>query len=167
MHDGCGAGFREVNVDEKETLVGKVFSNVAPSYDIMNDVMSAGVHRYWKNRFVSMLHPFPGMQHLDVAGGTGDIAFRILNSMKAAGSGKIDGRVTVLDINASMVEEGRKKAAKLGLEGTRQSCLRAIEYLPQFTPCHSCYRSSSNVRQCVCRTTSGLGRRLCRNAAVC
>jgi 2-methoxy-6-polyprenyl-1,4-benzoquinol methylase len=67
----CTAGFRQVKTDEKETLVGQVFRNVAPKYDLMNDVMSGGMHRLWKDKLVSMLDPAPGIHHLDVAGGTG------------------------------------------------------------------------------------------------
>ena len=65
------AGFKEVNKDEKDTLVGQVFSRVAPKYDLMNDVMSGGMHRLWKDKFVNILDPSPGIDHLDVAGGTG------------------------------------------------------------------------------------------------
>lgn len=65
------AGFRTVPRGEKETLVGQVFSSVAPKYDVMNDVMSGGLHRLWKDKFVAMLDPAPGIHHLDVAGGTG------------------------------------------------------------------------------------------------
>ncbi|KAG6583494.1 2-methoxy-6-polyprenyl-1,4-benzoquinol methylase, mitochondrial, partial [Cucurbita argyrosperma subsp. sororia] len=74
-------GFKEVPEEEKSRLVGNVFSNVASNYDVMNDLMSAGLHRLWKDRLVSELNPFPGMKHLDVAGGTGDVAFRILESI--------------------------------------------------------------------------------------
>nr|POE61303.1 2-methoxy-6-polyprenyl-1,4-benzoquinol methylase, mitochondrial [Quercus suber] len=64
-------GFKEVHEEEKSRLVGNVFSSVASSYDLMNDIMSVGLHRLWKDRLVSKLNPFPGMKHLDVAGGTG------------------------------------------------------------------------------------------------
>ncbi|XP_041021788.1 2-methoxy-6-polyprenyl-1,4-benzoquinol methylase, mitochondrial isoform X3 [Juglans microcarpa x Juglans regia] len=64
-------GFKEVHEEEKSRMVGNVFSNVASNYDLMNDLMSAGLHRLWKDRLVSKLNPFPGMKHLDVAGGTG------------------------------------------------------------------------------------------------
>ncbi|GJP48567.1 hypothetical protein CLOM_g7853 [Closterium sp. NIES-68] len=63
---------------------GGVFSSVANKYDVMNDVMSGGLHRLWKDRMVQALHPFPRMQHLDVAGGTGDIAFRVLRAIRQA-----------------------------------------------------------------------------------
>ncbi|KAM1166912.1 hypothetical protein TB2_028517 [Malus domestica] len=64
-------GFKEVREEEKGRMVGNVFSSVASNYDLMNDVMSAGLHRLWKDRLVSKLNPFPGMKHLDVAGRTG------------------------------------------------------------------------------------------------
>ncbi|KAK7841783.1 2-methoxy-6-polyprenyl-1 [Quercus suber] len=66
-----GTGFKEVHEEEKSRLVGNVFSSVASSYDLMNDIMSVGLHRLWKDKLVSKLNPFPGMKHLDVAGGTG------------------------------------------------------------------------------------------------
>eukprot|EP00775_Hariotina_reticulata_P006462 gene6462-6690_t len=64
-------GFKQVPRQQKEALVGQVFSNVAHNYDVMNDLMSGGLHRLWKDRLVATLSPFAGMQHLDVAGGTG------------------------------------------------------------------------------------------------
>ncbi|KAK9813099.1 hypothetical protein WJX72_009000 [[Myrmecia] bisecta] len=123
-------GFKEVAAEEKVGLVGEVFRSVAPSYDIMNDLMSAGLHRLWKDRLVSKLCPFAGMQHLDVAGGTGDIAFRVLEAIRRAEtdvqqqSGEphpSPGVVTVCDINPAMLEEGKKKAiaAKYDLQGLR------------------------------------------------
>lgn len=96
--------------------MGKVFESVAPKYDVMNDVMSVGMHRLWKDHFVSKLSPAPGISHLDVAGGTGDIAFRILKGIKSEDS--YHGSVTVLDINEAMVNEGKKKADKSSISGT-------------------------------------------------
>lgn len=108
-------GFRDVPVGDKEPLVGKVFENVAPKYDVMNDVMSVGMHRLWKDCLVSKLSPTPGIKHLDVAGGTGDVAFRILDKLKQ--NGAYDGSVTVLDINEAMLAEGKKKAESKHLSG--------------------------------------------------
>ncbi|CAI0423156.1 unnamed protein product [Linum tenue] len=76
-------GFKEVREEDKSQLVGNVFTNVASNYDLMNDLMSGGLHRLWKERLVSKLNPFPGMKHLDVAGGTGDVAFRILETVNS------------------------------------------------------------------------------------
>ena len=107
-------GFRRVGEDEKQGLVNEVFSKVAERYDQMNDLMSAGLHRLWKDDFVTMLGPpktDAPYNVLDVAGGTGDIAFRIA---RAGGRGT---HVTVADISPEMVGEGRKRAEKEGLLG--------------------------------------------------
>ena len=105
-------GFRRVGEGEKQGLVNEVFSKVAERYDQMNDLMSGGLHRLWKDDFVAMLNPPRGQSafnHLDVAGGTGDIAFRILRS------GGPNVRVTVADISPEMVGEGRERAETDGL----------------------------------------------------
>ena len=107
-------GFRRVREGEKQGLVNEVFSKVAERYDQMNDLMSGGLHRLWKDDFVAMLNPPRGQSafnHLDVAGGTGDIAFRILRS------GGPNVRVTVADISPEMVGEGRERAETDGLLG--------------------------------------------------
>jgi demethylmenaquinone methyltransferase/2-methoxy-6-polyprenyl-1,4-benzoquinol methylase len=100
-------GFRDVPEAEKESLVREVFSSVAGRYDLMNDLMSAGVHRLWKDAFVEWLNPRPGWNVLDVAGGTGDIAFRIADLARARGG---EASITVCDINAEMVGEGVRRA---------------------------------------------------------
>ena len=99
-------GYRSVPLAEKQELVNDVFHNVARRYDLMNDLMSAGLHRVWKNILISMLRPprTRPFRHLDVAGGTGDVAFRILD----AGGDNVS--VTVLDINGDMLEVGRTRA---------------------------------------------------------
>ncbi|MCO5564721.1 hypothetical protein L7F22_018388 [Adiantum nelumboides] len=118
-------GFREVPEEEKERLVGNVFTTVASKYDLMNDIMSGGLHRLWKDRLVSKLSPFPGMQHLDVAGGTGDVAFRVLDAVyRCEQSGILkksldleaddDTRVHVCDINPAMLEVGKQRAKERG-----------------------------------------------------
>jgi demethylmenaquinone methyltransferase/2-methoxy-6-polyprenyl-1,4-benzoquinol methylase len=100
-------GFREVPDTEKEGLVRQVFSSVAHRYDMMNDLMSGGVHRLWKDAMVEWLNPQPGMRVLDVAGGTGDIAFRIAAAARAHG-GEAD--IVVCDINVDMLNEGVARA---------------------------------------------------------
>ena len=95
-------GFREVDIDAKSGLVRGVFDSVAGRYDLMNDLMSGGIHRLWKASLIDQLRPRPGMHLLDVAGGTGDIAFRFLD----AGGGA----VTVCDIIHSMIAVGRNRA---------------------------------------------------------
>lgn len=95
-------GFRTVAEDEKSSLVRDVFNSVASRYDLMNDLMSAGLHRLWKQEMVATLAPRSGWKVLDVAGGTGDIALRIKKRAQCD--------VTVCDINAQMLEEGKKRA---------------------------------------------------------
>ncbi len=96
-------GYREVAEDQKAEMVKGVFTNVASRYDIMNDVMSAGIHRLWKDAMMDWLAPRSGQSLLDVAGGTGDIAFRFLKRAPAA-------QAVVLDMTESMLVEGRKRA---------------------------------------------------------
>ena len=96
-------GFETVPEGEKAGRVQGVFSSVANKYDIMNDVMSVGIHRIWKDAMMDWLAPRPGQKLLDVAGGTGDISFRFL---KRAGSG----HATVLDLTEPMLVEGRQRA---------------------------------------------------------
>jgi demethylmenaquinone methyltransferase/2-methoxy-6-polyprenyl-1,4-benzoquinol methylase len=100
-------GFRRVAEADKARLVRGVFDGVAGRYDLMNDLMSAGVHRLWKSTLIDWLAPRPYMHLLDVAGGTGDIAQRFRE--------RGGGRVTVADINENMVRVGRERAATSGL----------------------------------------------------
>jgi demethylmenaquinone methyltransferase/2-methoxy-6-polyprenyl-1,4-benzoquinol methylase len=104
-------GFRDVPEAEKEGLVREVFSSVAARYDLMNDVMSGGIHRIWKDAMVEWLNPRPNWQVLDVAGGTGDIAFRIAELTRARGGAA---GITVCDINAAMLGEGVRRAGAKG-----------------------------------------------------
>ncbi len=104
-------GFRDVPEEEKESLVREVFSSVARRYDLMNDLMSGGVHRIWKDAMVEWLNPQPGWAVVDVAGGTGDIAFRIADLARARGGAAA---ITVCDINPDMVGEGVRRAAAKG-----------------------------------------------------
>jgi demethylmenaquinone methyltransferase/2-methoxy-6-polyprenyl-1,4-benzoquinol methylase len=97
-----------VSPEEKTRRVGEVFSSVARRYDVMNDLMSGGLHRLWKDRFVARVKPRAGEHILDMAGGTGDIAFRLVRQ---------GAQVTVSDINADMLAVGEQRAEKRGLEG--------------------------------------------------
>ena len=122
-------GFKQVDYDNKQEMVGGVFSSVADSYDVMNDAMSLGIHRVWKNTFVDSIGPLKRrkvmndkgevigtepLKSLDVAGGTGDISFKILAKAKEddpSGPGpSID--IIVSDINADMLEVGKKRAVE-------------------------------------------------------
>lgn len=96
-------GFQDVPEGEKAGMVHGVFTRVAGSYDLMNDLMSGGIHRFWKNAMMDWLAPRPGQKLLDVAGGTGDIAFRFLKRAPGA-------TATVLDMTESMLIEGQKRA---------------------------------------------------------
>jgi demethylmenaquinone methyltransferase / 2-methoxy-6-polyprenyl-1,4-benzoquinol methylase len=100
-------GERHVTPDEKTGLVRGVFDSVADKYDLMNDLMSGGLHRLWKDRLIRQIRPRDGLAYLDVAGGTGDIAFRI---KKAAPKSDI----TVFDLNPHMLEVGKDRAADRG-----------------------------------------------------
>ncbi len=101
-------GHKTVREEEKAGLVRGVFDAVANRYDVMNDAMSGGVHRLWKDQMVTWANPKPGQTVIDMAGGTGDISFRILDRM---GVGVDDANaVMVCDINAKMLEEGRARA---------------------------------------------------------
>jgi demethylmenaquinone methyltransferase/2-methoxy-6-polyprenyl-1,4-benzoquinol methylase len=109
-------GFRDVPLAAKQALVDDVFSSVANRYDLMNDLMSGGLHRAWKNDLVTAVNPPKGrpggrpFSLLDLAGGTGDVAFRVLAAGGAAA------RATVIDINAAMLAVGRDRAADRGLD---------------------------------------------------
>jgi len=107
MNEEVSFGYQQVSPEEKTARVGAVFSSVASKYDLMNDVMSGGLHRLWKDRFVRRVKPQPGEAILDMAGGTGDIAFR----MAEAGAD-----VTVADVNQDMLDVGLKRAVARGLD---------------------------------------------------
>ena len=97
-------GFTEVDPDAKAGLVRGVFDRVAERYDLMNDLMSLGVHRLWKDAVIDWLAPRPGLVHADLGGGTGDIAFRLRERIEA------EGEIVVVDVNAQMVRVGRDRA---------------------------------------------------------
>ena len=118
MSETVSFGYEEVDASEKAQRVGAVFSSVAKKYDLMNDAMSGGLHRLWKDKFVRRVKPRAGEQILDMAGGTGDIAFR----MAAHGAS-----ITVSDINQDMLDVGVERAVKRGLDGLVWSCQNAEE----------------------------------------
>ena len=101
-------GYVEVEPAEKADRVRQVFERVASRYDLMNDLMSGGIHRLWKEALLDWLAPRQGMRHLDVAGGTGDVAMRLLN--RVAG----EAQVTLVDINPAMLGVGRDRAVNAG-----------------------------------------------------
>ena len=118
MSEQVSFGYEDVAAEEKAARVGAVFSSVARKYDVMNDAMSGGMHRLWKDRFVRRVKPREGEAILDMAGGTGDIAFRLAD----AGA-----EVTVADINQDMLDVGIERALKRGIDGLVWSCQNAEE----------------------------------------
>jgi demethylmenaquinone methyltransferase / 2-methoxy-6-polyprenyl-1,4-benzoquinol methylase len=102
-------GFKTVDESEKARHVRSVFDSVAPKYDVMNDLMSAGLHRVWKRYTLAVAHPQPGDQVLDIAGGTGDL------SMAFAKRVGPQGRVVHTDINEAMLREGRDRLLDRGI----------------------------------------------------
>jgi demethylmenaquinone methyltransferase/2-methoxy-6-polyprenyl-1,4-benzoquinol methylase len=120
--DSVDFGYRRVGAEQKAGLVREVFDSVADRYDLMNDLMSVGVHRLWKAAMIDWLRPRPGMRLLDVGGGTGDIAFRAL----AAGGGP----VIVTDINEEMLKVGRGRAVDAGREAGLSWLCADAECLP-------------------------------------
>lgn len=135
-------GFRDVADGEKQPLVNEVFHKVAKRYDIMNDVMSAGLHRLWKDAMVSALNPRKSsdFRHLDVAGGTGDIAFRIVEASNRLA------HATVLDINGSMLAVGAERAEKKGLTGNLTFVEANAEELPFETGSFDAYTIAFGIR---------------------
>jgi demethylmenaquinone methyltransferase / 2-methoxy-6-polyprenyl-1,4-benzoquinol methylase len=126
-HRDTHFGFRTVGLDDKQAMVDEVFDKVARRYDLMNDLMSGGLHRVWKDILVTAVNP-PRNERpfaaIDVAGGTGDVAFRIA---EAGGAGT---RVTVCDINAEMLGIGRERAAQRGLDRSVTFTAGNAESLP-------------------------------------
>jgi demethylmenaquinone methyltransferase / 2-methoxy-6-polyprenyl-1,4-benzoquinol methylase len=116
-------GDRRVGRDQKTMLVRDVFSSVADKYDLMNDLMSAGIHRLWKSAMIDWLNPRAGQSILDVGGGTGDIAFRILER-------RPDARVTVCDLTPAMLDQGRDRAVDRGILSGVEWVAGNAEHLP-------------------------------------
>jgi demethylmenaquinone methyltransferase / 2-methoxy-6-polyprenyl-1,4-benzoquinol methylase len=135
-------GFSRVPLANKQARVDAVFHKVASRYDLMNDLMSGGLHRIWKDIFVSRVKPLKKNQfrHLDVAGGTGDIAFRVAK----AGSPLTE--VVVLDINAGMLEEGRHRAAKRQFDAALDFVEANAEELPFADDSFDAYTIAFGIR---------------------
>ena len=117
-------GFKTVNREQKAGMVADVFHSVAAKYDLMNDLMSAGIHRIWKRFTIELSGVRPGHQVLDIAGGTGDLAAKF---SKIVGP---QGRVVLADINESMLKVGRDKLTDLGIVGNIEYALANAECLP-------------------------------------
>jgi demethylmenaquinone methyltransferase / 2-methoxy-6-polyprenyl-1,4-benzoquinol methylase len=122
MAEQTDFGFRRVPVADKKPLVRAVFASVAPRYDLMNDLMSLGVHRVWKRIFVGALDPRPRLRLLDLAGGTGDISFGWLE--------RGGGPAILSDINAAMLAVGRDRALQRGIAAELSLLVADAENLP-------------------------------------
>ena len=124
MPDKTHFGYKQVDSDKKEGLVAGVFDSVADKYDLMNDVMSFGIHRIWKRITLAQTGLRKGQRALDVAGGTGDLA---AGMAKQVGS---DGEVVMADINAAMLEQGRRRLIDRGIAGNVSFVQANAEDLP-------------------------------------
>ncbi|XP_042883924.1 2-methoxy-6-polyprenyl-1,4-benzoquinol methylase, mitochondrial-like [Penaeus japonicus] len=161
-------GFENVPEDKKAQKVHEVFENVAEKYDVMNDLMSGGIHRIWKDLFIARINPRPNTRLLDVAGGTGDIAFRFINHIKQetrTGSAvmpsessesdlgekesqRMPYEVVVCDISQGMLDAGQKRAAALGYTGLSWICGDA-QKLPFPEDHFDCYTIAFGIRNVV------------------
>ena len=117
-------GYRDVAVEDKTNLVRGVFESVAGKYDLMNDLMSLGIHRLWKRHFIAISNIHPGQRVLDLAGGTGDIAALMSKRVGSTGS------VVLSDINEAMLAVGRQRMEDRGLVGNIEYSLANAEKLP-------------------------------------
>jgi len=122
--DSTHFGFQQVPTAEKARKVAEVFHSVASRYDLMNDLMSFGIHRLWKRFAINIAGVRPGDKVLDLAGGTGDLTERMVRMVGAKGG------VVLSDINASMLEEGRRRLLDAGICGNVEYVLADAEQLP-------------------------------------
>ncbi|MEM9056415.1 MAG: bifunctional demethylmenaquinone methyltransferase/2-methoxy-6-polyprenyl-1,4-benzoquinol methylase UbiE [Pseudomonadota bacterium] len=117
-------GYRSVATEDKASLVKGVFDSVADKYDVMNDLMSMGIHRFWKRYTLNLTNLKPGMAALDVAGGTGDLAAGMARQVGEKG------RVVLTDINAAMLDKGRERLDDAGIVGNVEFALADAQDLP-------------------------------------
>jgi demethylmenaquinone methyltransferase/2-methoxy-6-polyprenyl-1,4-benzoquinol methylase len=134
-------GYRSVGVAEKKPLVRAVFDSVAPKYDLMNDLMSLGIHRAWKQVFLTALDPRPNRRLLDLAGGTGDISFGWL--------GRGGGPAILSDINASMLSVGRDRALARGFAADLGFLVADAERLPLADRSQDTVSMAFGLRNCT------------------
>jgi len=139
--DDIDFGFRRVARDEKKPLVRQVFDSVAPKYDIMNDLMSLGIHRVWKRIFATRMRPSPSKTLLDLASGTGDIA---ANWRRLGG-----GPVLATDINAAMLSVGRDRAVARGFAADFAYAVADAERLPFPDACVDTVAMAFGLRNCT------------------
>lgn len=139
-------GFEKVSTKKKRTLVDNVFSDVADKYDIMNDLMSFGIHRMWKNRFCSMI-PNLNSTIIDVAGGTGDIAFRIKKQGKEQ---NLDPQIIICDINKEMLKVCQDRAIDNNILTNFHLVVADAEKLPFADNSFDYYTIAFGIRNMVC-----------------
>jgi demethylmenaquinone methyltransferase/2-methoxy-6-polyprenyl-1,4-benzoquinol methylase len=139
-------GYKQVGASEKQSLVNDVFHRVANRYDLMNDLMSGGLHRLWKDALVAWLNPpkRPGWKVLDVAGGTGDIGLRIIEASNR------QAHATILDINGSMLAVGRERAEKQKLAANTDFVEANAEELPFADETFDAYTIAFGIRNVPC-----------------
>lgn len=167
-------GYEEVSENEKQTRVNQVFTNVADKYDLMNDVMSFGIHRVWKNYFIQVVRPRPEWNYIDVAGGTGDIAFRYLKELdrfypsstlsnessipptqKSTTDSSEKARIyptskcVVADINPNMLAVGKQRSMDNGLHDRIQWVEANAENLPFHNEQFDMYTIAFGIRNCT------------------
>lgn len=148
-------GYQTISENEKTQKVYEVFENVANKYDIMNDAMSFFIHRVWKDIFIQRLAPTQGTQLLDVAGGTGDIAFRYIKYLRNLPPNKVEplssvSTATVCDINKAMLSVGKERAKKLDFADSEITWLEAdAESLPIESNSFTAYTIAFGIRNCT------------------
>merc|ERR1712136_686979 len=145
-------GYQQVEESEKVKKVYEVFENVATSYDLMNDAMSAGVHRLWKSKFVNELNIRPRMKVLDMAGGTGDIAFKMFDSFASKYPNhppEHNPDIVISDINQNMLDVGKERASKLNIDHLFSWVQANAEELPFEDESFDVYTIAFGIRNCT------------------
>ena len=138
-------GFQQVPVGDKARRVGAVFSSVAGKYDLMNDLMSLGLHRLWKRFTLMQTGLRPGHRALDVAGGTGDLARGLAKQVGA------DGQIVLADINGAMLEQGRRRLVDAGYGARVTLCQADAEALPLASNYFNCATIAFGLRNVTCK----------------
>ena len=139
-------GDRAVPRGEKSALVRDVFRDVAGRYDLMNDLMSGGVHRLWKSAMVAWLNPVAPLRVVDVAGGTGDIALRMWKRLNAGSGANYDGHIIVCDLTEAMVATGRDRAADQGVAADIEWVTGDAQALPLADGSQDAYTIAFGIR---------------------
>lgn len=147
-------GFSKVKYEEKQTKVNEVFNNVAKKYDLMNDAMSFGLHRYWKNYLIQEIDPNSSMKLIDVAGGTGDITFRYLNYLKNLDSDKFRSLscpiATVCDVNENMLKIGKDRSIQMKFqEKITWKVENAENLIEEYDNTYDVYTIAFGIRNCT------------------